>query len=165
VVQLFSARRVGLLLDAQVAASLNQRSNIRAQAANSPEGIPRRDVRRAIMPTEDGGLLDLVDTALVRAIKGAFWFPLVYLPRQLHRAFPLAVKLLRIGILLPVWMLIVFGPLGLLEETDDPVAAAVILAWTVLALTGSVVGVWRFRRPHRAEVRAEKPRNLAEVFA
>ena len=48
--------------------------------------------------SEDQGVLDRLDSALVRAIKGAIWFPLVYFPRQLHKSFPLMVRLLRISL-------------------------------------------------------------------
>ena len=58
----------------------------------------------------DREVLERLDPALVRAIKGAIWFPLVYFPRQLHRTFPLVVRLLRISVLLAVWGVLVLAP-------------------------------------------------------
>ena len=113
---------------------------------------------------EDQGVLDVLDSALVRAIKGAFWFPLVYLPRQLQRSFPLAVKLLRVCLLLSVWGAFVFGPAALLDEVRAPLVGTAILAWTLLALVGSVVGVMRLRKSDQAMPGTEKPEDLAEAF-
>jgi hypothetical protein len=100
----------------------------------------------------------------VRAIKGAFWFPFVYLPRQIQRSYPLVVKVLRICLLLAVWVIFVFGPLSFLEEVREPVVGMAILAWTVLALIGSFVGVMRLRKSTRATPGTEKPEDLAEAF-
>ncbi len=58
----------------------------------------------------DGEVLDRVDSALLRAIKGAIWFPLVYLPRQIQASSLLGMRLLRIGFLLILWGAVVFGP-------------------------------------------------------
>ena len=114
--------------------------------------------------SEDQGVLDRLDSALVRAIKGAIWFPLVYFPRQLHKSFPLLVRLLRISVLLALWSVLVFGPAMFLGEVDEPVVAAVILAWTLLALAGSVGGVLRLRKFTRAMAGTKKPENLKEAF-
>jgi hypothetical protein len=113
---------------------------------------------------EDQGMLDVLDSALVRAIRGAFWFPLVYLPRQLQRSFPLVVKLLRICFLLAVWSVFVFGPLTFLDEIRAPVVGAAILAWTLLTLVGSVIGVMRLRKLTRAMPGTDKPEDLTEAF-
>jgi hypothetical protein len=114
--------------------------------------------------SEDQGVLDRLDSALVRAIKGAIWFPLVYFPRQLHKSFPLVVRLLRIGLLLALWGALVFGPAMFLDEVDESVVAAGILAWTVLALAGSLGGVLRLRKLSRTMAGAKKPRDLKEAF-
>jgi len=113
---------------------------------------------------EDQGVLDVLDSALVRAIQGAFWFPLVYLPRQIQRSFPWVVKLLRICLLLAVWGVFVFGPFAFLEEVREPLVAVGILAWTLLALVGSVVGVMRLRKSARARPGTDKPEDLTEAF-
>lgn len=112
---------------------------------------------------EEQGMLDRLDSTLVSAIKGAIWFPLVYFPRQLQKSFPLVMRLLRIGFLLALWGVLVYGPLMFLDEVDEPVMAA-ILAWTLLALAGSVWGVLRFRKLTRAMVNTKKPENLKEAF-
>lgn len=114
---------------------------------------------------EDQGTLDRLDSALLRAIKGALWFPFVYVPRQLHRSFPVVMRLLRVFILFEIWLAVVFGPAMLLVEVDEPVAVVAILAWTVLALAGSLGGVLRSYWLSRAAVRTKKPKDLNEVFA
>ena len=65
-------------------------------------------------------MLDRLDSALLRAIKGAVWFPLVYLPRQIRASSLLAFRLLRIGFLLVFWGVVVFGPVMFLDEVHDP---------------------------------------------
>ncbi|SIO30783.1 hypothetical protein SAMN05444166_3659 [Singulisphaera sp. GP187] len=110
-------------------------------------------------------MLDQLDSALMRAIKGAIWLPLVYFPRQLQKSFPLVMRLLRIGLLLTIWIALVFGPAMFLGEVDEAVVGVMILAWTVLALAGSIGGVLRFRKLTRAMASStQKPQDLKEAF-
>ncbi|WP_406698744.1 hypothetical protein V5E97_07645 [Singulisphaera sp. Ch08] len=118
----------------------------------------------ATSSSEEWSVIDSVDSALLRAIKGAIWFPFVCVPRQIHRSFPLVVKLFRIGFLLALWGTLVFGPTLLLFEVDEPVVVMTVLAWTVLALAGSIGGVLRLRRLVRAMAGSKKPENLKEAF-
>jgi hypothetical protein len=113
---------------------------------------------------EDQDLIDELDSALLRAIRGAFWFPLVYVPRQIQRSFPSVARLLRICLLLAAWGVFVFGPAALLDEVRAPLVGVAILAWTFLALVGSVVGVIRLRKSDRAMPGADKPEDLSEAF-
>jgi hypothetical protein len=112
----------------------------------------------------DRGVLDRVDSALVRAIKGAIWFPLVYLPRQVQASSLLGMRLLRIGFLLILWGAVVFGPATILDEVHNPVIEMAILAWTLLALIGSVGGVMRVWKSTRAVPDTNKPEDLREAF-
>ncbi len=112
----------------------------------------------------DGEVLDRVDSALLRAIKGAIWFPLVYLPWQIQASSLLGMRLLRIGFLLILWGAIVFGPVMFLGEVDEPVIAMAILAWTLLALVGSVGGVMRVWKSTRTTPDTNKPEDLREAF-
>ncbi len=112
----------------------------------------------------DREVLDRVDSALERAIKGAIWFPLVYFPRQIQASYPLVMRLVRIGLLLVLWGVLVFGPATFLGEVHSPVIAMAILAWTLLALVGSVGGVLRSRKFTRARPDADKPEDLREAF-
>ena len=112
----------------------------------------------------DQEVLDRLDSALLRAIKGAIWFPLVYLPRQIQASSLLGMRLLRIGFLLILWGAIVFGPVMFLGEVDEPVIAMAILAWTLLALVGSVGGVLRVWKSNRATPDTNKPEDLREAF-
>ena len=113
---------------------------------------------------EDRGVLDRLDSALVMAIKGALWFPLVYIPRQIQGSFPLVVKVARVGGLFAVWLACVFGPASFLGEVNSPFVVMGILAWTVLALAGSAFGVWTLRKSARDTAGVEKPADLAEAF-
>ncbi len=112
----------------------------------------------------DRDVLDRVDSALLRAIKGAIWFPLVYLPRQIQASSLLAIRLLRIGLLLALWGIVVFGPAMILDEVHNAVIEMSILAWTVLALVGSVGGVFRVWKSTRARPDTNKPEDLREAF-
>ena len=98
----------------------------------------------------DGDVLDRLDSALLRAVKGAIWFPLVYLPRLIQASTSLVARILRVSFLLILWGIVVFGPAMFLGEVDEPVFAMVILAWTVLALVGTVGGVLRVWKSTRA---------------
>jgi hypothetical protein len=109
-------------------------------------------------------VLDRVDSALVRAIKGAIWFPLVYLPRRIQASTSLAARVLRIGVLLALWGTLVFGPATVLDEVHNPVIEMAILAWTLLALIGSVGGVMRVWKSTRAVPDTSKPEDLREAF-
>lgn len=112
----------------------------------------------------DQEVLDRVDSALLRAIKGAIWFPLVYFPRQIQASTLLVVRLLRIGLLLVLWGAVVFGPATFLGEVHNPVIGMAILAWTLLALVGSIGGVLRFRNLNRAMPNTRKPEDLREAY-
>jgi len=112
----------------------------------------------------DGEVLDRVDSALLRAIKGAIWFPLVYLPRQIQASSLLGMRLLRIGFLLILWGVVVFGPALFLGEVDEPLIAMAILAWTLLALVGSIGSVFRVWKSTRAVPETNKPEDLREAF-
>ena len=106
----------------------------------------------------DREVLDRLDSALLRAIKGAIWFPLVYLPRQIRASSLLAFRLLRIGFLLVLWGAVVFGPVTILDEVHNPLIEMAILGWTVLALVGSVGGVLRVWKSTRAGPTRTSPR-------
>jgi hypothetical protein len=105
-----------------------------------------------------------VDSALLRAIKGAIWFPLVYLPRHIQASSSLVAKILRVGFLLFVWGVVVFGPAMLLGEVDEPVIVMAILAWTLLALVGSIGGILRVWKSTRAAPDTNKHEDLREAF-
>jgi hypothetical protein len=113
---------------------------------------------------EDREWLDRVDSALLRAIKGAIWFPLVYLPRQIQASSSPVARILRVGFLLLLWGIVVFGPAMFLGEVDEPVIAMAILAWTLLALVGSIGGVLRVWKSTRARPDTNKPEDLREAF-
>lgn len=113
---------------------------------------------------EDQSVLDRLDSALVRAIKGAIWLPLVYIPRRIQRSFPVVVKGARVAALLAVWVVCVFGPAAFLGEVDHPFVVIPILAWTLFALAGSVLGVWTLRKSARDAAGVAKPADLAEAF-
>jgi len=112
----------------------------------------------------DQEVLDRLDSALLRAIKGAIWFPLVYLPRRIQASSLLAIRLLRIGLLLVFWGIVVFGPATILDEVHNPVIEMAILAWTLLALAGSVGGVFRVWKSTSARPDTNKPEDLREAF-
>ena len=112
----------------------------------------------------DQEVLDRVASALVRAIKGAIWFPLVYLPRQIQASSLLVVRVLRICVLLALCGILVFGPATILDEVHNPVFETAILAWTALALVGSVGGVFGAWKSTRARPVADKPDDLREAF-
>src|SRR5262249_39673766 len=69
--------------------------------------------------------LDVLEDGLRKMIRGVFWFPFIYLPRQLlvhlprqllillGRTFPLAVKISRLTLLGLIWAVIAVGPLAL----------------------------------------------------
>jgi len=113
---------------------------------------------------EDQGVLDSIDSMLVRAIHGAFWFPLGFVPRVLQRVFPTAVKLARVCVLFAVWAALVFWPLAFLDEVSEPFVGMFLVSWTVLAAAGSVWGILRVRRASSAAARTGKPADLAEAF-
>jgi hypothetical protein len=130
-----------------------------------------------IYDREDQDVVDALEVILVRAIRGAFWFPFVFLPlqirrafpafvsllRQLQRAFPVAAKVSRVCAMLAAWAVFVFGPLAFLEEVDGPIVIAIV-GWTVLAAVGSAVGVMSLRRSAAAHPGAEKPAGFADAF-
>jgi len=115
-------------------------------------------------------VLQQLDSALIRAIKGAVWFPLIflfplaYLIRQFRACSLLALRLLRIGFLLLSWGFVVFGPLMFLDEVRDPDIAMAIVVWTLLATVGSIGGVFRVWNFARARRNASKPEDLKEAF-
>ena len=124
----------------------------------------------------DQGVLEQLDSALIRAIKGALWFPLLFLLPvgcllQLIRAGSIRVlKLLRIGFLLLTWGFVVFGPLMFLKEVRDPDVAMGIVAWSLFATLGSIGGVFRVWNIGRTRARCQarepgKPEDLKEAFA
>lgn len=113
---------------------------------------------------EAQGVLDALDSVLVRAIKGMFWFPLVFLPRLVLSGFPVVFKLIRVAILFAVWSLFVFGPLPLIAEVHEPLVGLAIVCWTLLALLGSAVGVFKLRKPATAIPRMAKSASYAEAF-
>ena len=119
-------------------------------------------------------LLDQLDLALIRAIKGAvcfplvFLFPLAYLIRQFRACSLLMLRLLRIGFLLLAWGFLVFGPLMFLDEVRDPDLAMAFVAWSLFATLGSIGGVfrvWSFARARREARKPGKPEDLKEAFA
>ncbi|QEH34501.1 hypothetical protein OJF2_30400 [Aquisphaera giovannonii] len=119
------------------------------------------------MATEDRGnpgMLDILDTALIGAIKGAVWLPLVALPRLIQRTLPSVVKLLRVAVLAAVWLVLVFGPLPFLDGVDDPILGFALAGWTVVACLGSAIGLLRLRRIALRRP-GPKPRDLREAFA
>ena len=109
-------------------------------------------------------VLDTLDSVLVRAIKGVFWFPLVFLPRFILGGFPLVLKLIRVVALFVVWAVFVFGPLPLIADVREPVFGLAIVCWTLLALLGSAVGVLKLRKSTPAIPRPAKPADYAEAF-
>jgi len=120
------------------------------------------------------GVLEQIDSTLIRAIKGAVWFPLIFLfplaygIRQLRACSIVALKLLRIGFLLLAWGLLVFGPLMFLDEVRDPDIAMAIVVWSLIATLGSIGGVfrvWSFARARREAGNPGKPKDLKEAFA
>ena len=89
----------------------------------------------------DREVLDRVDSALLRAIKGAIWFPLVDLPRRIQTSSLLVVRLLRIGVLLIVVAVfyainVARGGVGAAEEGEDNDLTTPIDAKTVALLIG-----------------------------
>ena len=123
----------------------------------------------------DQGVLEQLDSALIRAIKGAVWFPLIFLfplaclIRQ-FRACSSVLRLLRTGFLLLAWGLLFFGPLMFLDEVRDPDVAMAIVVWSLLATLGSIGGVFRVWNFGRTRARREarepgKPEDLKEAFA
>ena len=122
----------------------------------------------------DQGVLEQLDSALIRAIKGAVWFPLIFLfplayrIRQARACSLLALRLLRIGFLLLAWGFIVFGPLMFLDGVRDPDIAMAIVVWSLIATLGSIGGVfrvWSFARARREARKPGKPEDLKEAFA
>src|SRR5262249_30986878 len=125
--------------------------------------------RGAAMTSEDRanpGILDILDTALLGAIRGAVWLPLVAIPRLIQRTLPSVVKLFRVLLLAAVWVFLVFGPLVFLAEVRDLLPGLLIVGWTATACVGSIAGIFR-RSRRRAAVRRlqEKPSDLREAFA
>ncbi len=122
----------------------------------------------------DQGVLDQLDSALIRAIKEAVWFPLIflfplaYLIRQFRACSLLALRLLRISFLLIAWGFVVFGPLMFLDDVRDPDIAMAIVVWSLIATLGSIGGVfrvWDFARARREAREPGKPQDLKEAFA
>jgi hypothetical protein len=82
------------------------------------------EVEMAIKNGESPDMLDIFEDGLRRMIRGVFWFPFIYLPRQLlvylprqllvllGRMVPVALKISRIMFLGLIWALIVVGPLA-----------------------------------------------------
>lgn len=110
------------------------------------------------------GILETLESALVRAIKGAIWFPVMYLPRQIQKAFPVAVRLLRVLALFAVWVALVCWPLAFIDDIEDPLVGFGVVGWTVMGLVGSVAGVLRHRKSAARSAAAAKPADLAEAF-
>jgi hypothetical protein len=89
----------------------------------------------------------------------------VYLPRQIQASSLLGMRLLRIGFLLILWGILILGPAMFPGDVDEPVIAMAILAWTVLALVGSVGGVMRVWKSTRTTPGTNKPGDLRTVAA
>jgi hypothetical protein len=134
----------------------------------APKESPQRPtVRGAGIRTHDREVprvLDALDSILVRAIKGVFWLPFVFLPSLIMKSFASVLKLLRLGILFVLWDLVVFGPLVLLAEVHDPVPVMAIVCWSLFALVGSAVGVMKLKTSTGASANAAKNVDFAEAF-
>ena len=86
-------------------------------------------------------------SALIRAIKGAVCFPLIFLfplaclIRQFRSFSLLTFRLLRTLFLLLAWCFLVFGPLMFLDEVRDPDIAMAIVAWSLMLLFATLLAV------------------------
>lgn len=120
-------------------------------------------------------VLDQAESLLRRMIAGVFWFAFARLPlwvyRWLTRLSPLAVKLVRLAVLFAVWIVLVGGPVIVCERSESvrfdysafaaktglPIMdyewlesvrlyRSLAWAWGIIAMTGSIWGVFYIRR-------------------
>jgi hypothetical protein len=93
-----------------------------------------------------------VEAAFWRMIRGVFHFAFVHLPRTCYRALveiigPVAVRLARVSLAFGLWLAVLFGPCFGLVALGGFLAG---VTWLLLALTGSVWGLSRVIKLHRA---------------
>jgi hypothetical protein len=100
------------------------------------------------MNSESQSVLKQIDAALVRMLKGIVWFICHRIPElisELIREFREVVfRLARIAVLGGLWLAVTVGPLAVCWSHGLCSWAGVLgLTWTVLAITGSVWGLYR----------------------